>query len=146
MSLRLPKRQAAAFCICKSRRANDRDDRLNSPGLANFADRSTNYCCNARFVGVLVRGWNAMDISELLSKFDGGELIGLVAVTGSLLVGAWGIMMCYLSQAQKTRRVEALTALKQDMLQRGMSAQDIRAVLDCGSDGVRKGLRRCFLG
>jgi hypothetical protein len=82
-----------------------------------------------------------MDFSELLAKFDGGELIGLVAVTGSFLVAAWGI---YLSQAHKTRRVEALTALKQDLLKSGMSAQDIQIVLDCGSESRRRGLRRCF--
>jgi hypothetical protein len=83
-----------------------------------------------------------MDISDLLAKFDGGELIGLVAVTGSFLVAAWGI---YVSQTHKTRRVEALTALKQDLLKRGMSAQDIQVVLNCGFEGGRRGLRRCFL-
>ena len=37
-----------------------------------------------------------MDISELLYRFDGGELIGLVAVTGGLLVGSLGLMLRYL--------------------------------------------------
>jgi hypothetical protein len=83
-----------------------------------------------------------MDFSELLSKFDGGELIGLVAVTGFFLVAAWGI---YLSQAHKTRRVEALIALKHDMLKRGLSAQDIQVVLDSGSEGRQRGLRRCLI-
>jgi hypothetical protein len=87
-----------------------------------------------------------MDISELLYRFDGGELIGLVAVTGGLLVGALGLMLRYLAQVQKTRRVEALSALKHDMVKRGMSAHDIQTVLVCGADGeIRRGLRRCFM-
>lgn len=86
-----------------------------------------------------------MEISELLHKFDGGELIGLASVIGVLLLGAWGFMMCHLSQAQKTRRVEALTSLKQEMLQRGMSAQDIQVVIDCGAENTRRALRRCIV-
>ena len=40
---------------------------------------------------------------------------------------------------QKTRRAEIDAALKQDMLQRGMSADDIRTVLEASSDRARKG-------
>jgi hypothetical protein len=85
-----------------------------------------------------------MDISELLAKFDSGELIGLVAVIGGLLVGSLVIMLGFFAQAQKSRRVEMLSALKQDMLKRGMSAEEIQLVLNCGSEGFRRGLRRCF--
>lgn len=85
-----------------------------------------------------------MELSELLSKFDGGELIGLVTVTGSLLLGAMGILTWHSAQAQKTRRVEALAALKQEMVQRGMSTRDIQVVLESGSNGIRGMLRRCM--
>ena len=36
-------------------------------------------------------------------------------------------------QAQETRRAETLAALKQDMLNRGMSAEEIRTVLEVGT-------------
>jgi hypothetical protein len=71
-------------------------------------------------------------MSELLSKFDGGELIGLVAVAGGLLCGMVAIVM---GVWHANRRTEIAAALKQDMLNRGMSAEDIRTVLDAGSDG-----------
>ena len=88
-------------------------------------------------------------MSELLSKFDSGEIIGLVAVAGGLAVGlicgTLGILLGFYHQAQETRRAEALAALKQDMLERGMAAEEIRAVLDAGTKGPRKlfGLRSC---
>jgi hypothetical protein len=69
-------------------------------------------------------------MDELLSKLDGGELIALVAVGGGLLCGIVGIIMgCWLEM----RRVSANAALKQDMLERGLSAEDIRTVLDAGT-------------
>jgi hypothetical protein len=69
-------------------------------------------------------------MDELLSKLDGGELIALVAVGGGLLCGIVGIIMgCWLEM----RRVSTNAALKQDMLDRGMCAEDIRTVLNAGS-------------
>jgi hypothetical protein len=74
-------------------------------------------------------------MSEFLSKFDGGELIGLVAVAGGLLCGiicgASAIIMgCMHSMRQ--------LSLKQDMIQRGMSAEEICAIMDAGTDRGRK--------
>jgi hypothetical protein len=74
-------------------------------------------------------------MADLLSKFGPGELIGLVAVAGGLLIpilcGVMGIITDYL---YKIRQL----ALKQDMLNRGMSADEIRVVLDAGSKNSRK--------
>jgi hypothetical protein len=74
-------------------------------------------------------------MAELLSKFDPGELIGLVAVAGGLLIpilcGVTAILTDYLYKARQL-------ALKQDMLNRGMSAEEIRVVLDAGSKHSRK--------
>jgi hypothetical protein len=74
-------------------------------------------------------------MSEFLSKFDGGELIGLVAVAGGLLCGlicgASAIIMGCLSNMRQL-------ALKQDMVQRGMSAEEICAIMDAGSERNRK--------
>ena len=74
-------------------------------------------------------------MSEFLSKFDGGELIGLVAVAGGLLCGVVAILW---GAWNKTRRAEIAAALKQDMLNRGMSAEEIRTVLDAGTRASRR--------
>jgi hypothetical protein len=76
-------------------------------------------------------------MTDVLSKFDSGDLIGLVAVAGvvlcGLVCGTLGIMLGFYGKAQETRRAEFACALKQDMLNRGMSADEIRMVLDAGS-------------
>ena len=69
-------------------------------------------------------------MSEFLSKFDGGELIGLVAVAGGLLVGLiCGASAIIMGRLHSMRQL----ALKQDMIQRGMSADEICAIMDAGS-------------
>ena len=74
-------------------------------------------------------------MGELLAKFGPGEFIGLVAVGGGLLIpilcGVTAIVTDYL---HKVRQLE----LKQDMLHRGMSPDEIRVVLDAGSNPSRK--------
>ncbi len=75
---------------------------------------------------------------ELLSRFDAGELIGLVAVAGGLLCGITAIIA---GTWQKVRRTEIVASLKQEMLNRGMSADEIRTVLEAGSRGSRKEFR-----
>ena len=76
-------------------------------------------------------------MTEILSRFNGGELIALVAVAGGLLCGITAIIAgCW----NKVRRAEIAAALKQDMLNRGMSADDIGTVLDAGSKRSRKAL------
>lgn len=74
-------------------------------------------------------------MGDLLSKFDPGEFIGLVAVGGGLLIpilcGVTAIITDYFHKIHQL-------ALKQDMLNRGMSADEIRMVLDAGSNHSRK--------
>ena len=71
-------------------------------------------------------------MEELLTRFEPGQFIGLVAVAGGMLCGIVGIVMgCWLEM----RKVATAAALKQDMLNRGMSADEIRTVLDSGSAG-----------
>jgi hypothetical protein len=76
-------------------------------------------------------------MSELLAKFGPGELIGLVAVGGGLLIpilcGVTAILTDYFFKVRQL-------ALKQDMLNRGMSADEIRLVLDAGSKHSQKAL------
>jgi hypothetical protein len=75
-------------------------------------------------------------MNEILSRFEAGEIIGLVAVTGVLLCGLVAIIM---GIWHVHRKAEINAALKQDMLNRGMSADDIRMVLDAGTPQSGKG-------
>ena len=74
-------------------------------------------------------------MTEFLSRFNAGETIALVSVAGGLLCGITAIVA---GTWQKVRRTEIIAALKQDMLNRGMSVEDIRTVLEAGSKGSRK--------
>jgi hypothetical protein len=80
-------------------------------------------------------------MTDVLSKFDSGDLIGLVAVAGvvlcGLVCGTLGIILGFYTKAQEARQTELMCALKQDMLNRGMSADEIRTVLDAGSRASR---------
>ena len=79
---------------------------------------------------------------ELLSRFEPGQLIGLVAVVGSMLCGLSAIVM---GIWMEMRKADNAAKLKQFMLERGMSAEDIRTVLDAGSSTVQKGLAALHL-
>ncbi|HLJ95152.1 MAG TPA: hypothetical protein VKU02_18390 [Gemmataceae bacterium] len=85
-----------------------------------------------------------MIVSQFLSRFDSGELIGLIAVAGGLsvglILGIMGISLGFYTQRLKFRRAEILAALKQDMLNRGMSANEIGMVLEAGTKSTRKSL------
>jgi hypothetical protein len=67
---------------------------------------------------------------ELLSKFEPGQLIGLTAVVGGLSCGALAIVMGIWLAMRKT---ELEAGLKRSMLERGMSAAEIRIVMEAGS-------------
>jgi hypothetical protein len=67
---------------------------------------------------------------ELLSKMEPGHLIGLVSVIGGLCCGIVAIVM---GVGLEIRRVELAAALKKDMLERGMTAEEIRIVMEAGS-------------
>ena len=66
---------------------------------------------------------------EFFSKLNGGELIGLAAVVGGLSVAATGIIA---SQWRRVRVAEMAAALKQQMLDKGMSAAEIEQVIKAG--------------
>jgi hypothetical protein len=82
-------------------------------------------------------------MNEILSKVDGSELIGLVAVAGGLLCGILcGVTAIIAGAWEKVRLAEMVAALKQDMLNRGMSADEIRTVVETGSKSSRRELKR----
>ena len=80
-------------------------------------------------------------MTEVLTKFDSGEIIGLVAVVGTFLCGVLGILLGFYVHWQKHRKAETTAALKQDMLNRGMSAEEIQTVLEAGSKSPGKAYR-----
>ena len=62
---------------------------------------------------------------ELLEHVNGGELIAIIAVGGGILTGIVAILA---GTWHKSREL----ALKAEMVSRGMSAEEIRMVLDTG--------------
>jgi hypothetical protein len=68
---------------------------------------------------------------EFLSRFNGGELIGLTAVTGGLLIAISAILA---SQWRRVRIAEMDASLKQQMLDKGMSAAEIAQVMGASND------------
>ena len=75
-------------------------------------------------------------MSDLLTRMDGGQLIGLVAVVGGLLVFLCGTLGHYWHEGR-------LTALKRDMLDRGMSADEIQAVIAATPRKAAHGRHAC---
>jgi hypothetical protein len=69
-------------------------------------------------------------MSEFLSRLEPGHLIGLTAVVGAFTCGMVAIVM---GIRLGLRSVELTTALKQDMVDRGMTAEEIRIVMEAGS-------------
>ena len=67
---------------------------------------------------------------DYLSKYSPGELIALVSVVGGLICGTVTILAIYWYSCHK---VDVDARLKADMLDRGMSAEEIKTVLEAGS-------------
>jgi hypothetical protein len=66
---------------------------------------------------------------EYLARFSPWEMIVLVSIVGGLFVIIFAVGA---DVWQRVRKAEIETKLKQDMLDRGMSADEIRTVLDAG--------------
>jgi hypothetical protein len=65
-------------------------------------------------------------MGEILSRMEGGELIALVAVGGSCLVGLTAVILALWGRV-RIREME--TVLKQQMLERGLSPAEIEQVV-----------------
>ena len=65
-------------------------------------------------------------MTDIISRLNGGELIGLVAVVGGFLSFCTCVVVCEWRK-YKVSVVEA--DLKQDMLERGMTAEEIDQVV-----------------
>jgi hypothetical protein len=69
-------------------------------------------------------------MSEIMSKLDGDGVLALISIVGGLLCGMVAIAMSFW---HKTRKLEIAAALKQDMLNRGISADEIQTVVESGT-------------
>jgi hypothetical protein len=69
-------------------------------------------------------------MGEYLSRLPVGELIALVSIVGGLLIGLVAVAGGIWSDVRKK---EIAAGLKHDMLNRGMSADEIRTVLEAGT-------------
>jgi hypothetical protein len=79
-----------------------------------------------------------MTMTDVFTHFNPGQMIGLVAVAGGLLCGIVSIVMVFWHEI---RKAEIEAALKQDMLTRGMTADEIRTVIEAGTHHSRKNFR-----
>jgi hypothetical protein len=81
-------------------------------------------------------------VSDVLSRMNGGELLAFFGLAGGLLVGAIaiiaGIWLEFRRAEFRARQAEVEAALKQDMLNRGMSADEIERVLSAGQKKAAK--------
>ena len=64
----------------------------------------------------------------------GGLICGVLCGVPAIIMSCWA----------ELRKVEAMAALKQDMLNRGMSADEIRTVVEAGSPESLKALKRQY--
>ena len=66
---------------------------------------------------------------DIWSKFDATSIVMLVIVVGTLL---FALALVATVHWRKVRESDNATKLKQDMLDRGMSAEEIKTVLEAG--------------
>jgi hypothetical protein len=69
-------------------------------------------------------------MTEVLTKMDPGALIGLVALAGGLFCA---LVWIILGNGLEYYRASLAASLKKTMLERGMTAEEIRLVMDAGS-------------
>jgi hypothetical protein len=72
-------------------------------------------------------------MADYLSKFDGGEMIAITAIVGGLICG---VIVMIGEFWRRIRKAEIDARLKTDMLDRGMSAEEIKIVLEAGSKSI----------
>ena len=80
-------------------------------------------------------------MNDLFSKLDGGEILGLfgimlgtIAVIGGMTVGFAKVIATYY---RRTQLDEMEATLKMEMIHRGMSADDIKQVLEAKMGGSK---------
>ncbi len=82
-------------------------------------------------------------MSQVLSKMTIGELIALVSVVGGLLIALVAVAG---GMWTNVRKAEIEADLKHEMLNRGMSAEEIRTVIDAGTERSAAKMDSCHAG
>jgi hypothetical protein len=77
---------------------------------------------------------------DFISQVGVGGFIALVAVMGGLLIPLTAIIAAFMYQH---RQLNVEAALKQQMLERGMSVEEIKEVLEASISGRRGRRRSC---
>src|SRR5262245_5981784 len=73
---------------------------------------------------------------EFLNKLDGGEIIGFTAVLGGMLIAIFAVVAV---QWRRVRIAEIEGSLKQQMLEKGMSAAEIETVMKASQEPAGSG-------
>jgi hypothetical protein len=73
-------------------------------------------------------------MTEVLTKLNPGELVGLLWTAGPIFCA---LVWIILGHGLEYRRVSVEAALKKAMVERGMTAEEIRLVMDAGSEGSK---------
>jgi hypothetical protein len=81
-------------------------------------------------------------VNEIVSKLNGGEILGLCGIVVGLLalLGGLGVAVTKVvaSYYRRTQLDEMEATLKLEMIQRGMSADDIKQVLEAKMGSSRR--------
>ena len=73
-------------------------------------------------------------MDQLYSSLNYGQFVGLSVLGSCLLI----VLVAVVGGWTEIRKAELAAALKHDMLDRGLSAEEIRMVLDAGTKHSRK--------
>ena len=73
-------------------------------------------------------------MTEVLTKLNPGELIGLLWTAGPILCA---LVWIILGHGLEYHRANLAAALKKTMVERGMTPEEIRLVMDAGSKGSK---------
>ena len=68
-------------------------------------------------------------MNELFSRLNPGEVIAFLSISGGMLIGLVSII---LGIWHRIRAEEIAAELKRDMLDRGLSAEEIKTILEAG--------------
>lgn len=69
-------------------------------------------------------------LDQVIDRLSSGQLLALIIV---FLIVTGGLIKCAVTNWRKVRVAEMEAALKQDMLNRGLSAEDINKVLSASA-------------